>query len=189
MANQDGSEPKTATGLKEWLKRVGYEESRTVEKLIEHIFLSEVLQECWFRRRRVVEVLRAEVDAAGYDVVLEMDGKIRHIQLKASRQGGKTSKQTINSKLPTRKGGCVVWISYDVGEQTGRATLKYRLWDSETKKTPTIVGRNPRTGKERPNSFVLKKGDFELIEKTSALVDRLFADGSERPQAAAAPDT
>ncbi|MCA1706608.1 MAG: hypothetical protein LC808_26435 [Actinobacteria bacterium] len=54
--------------LKDWLQRVGYEESRTVEKLMEHIFLSEILQECWFHRRQVVEVLRAEVDAAGYDL-------------------------------------------------------------------------------------------------------------------------
>lgn len=134
--------------LKEWLKRVGYEESRTVEKLMEHIFLSEVLQECWFRRRQVVEILRAEVDAAGYDVVLEAGGRIRHVQLKASRQGGKTSKQTINSKLVERVGGCVVWIAYDVDEATGRANLKYRWWDSEGQQRPTTPGRNPRTGKD-----------------------------------------
>lgn len=171
---EPGSE--SASDLKEWLKRVGYEESRTVEKLMEHIFLSEVLQECWFRRRRVVEVLRAEVDAAGYDIVLEMDGRIRHVQLKASRQGGKTSKQTINSKLPNRQGGCVVWIAYDVTEETGRAKLKYRLWDSEGHKRPDTVGRNSRTGNERPNTFVLKKSDFDLIEETSVLVDRLFGE-------------
>jgi hypothetical protein len=163
--------------LKEWLKRVGYEESRTVEKLMEHIFLSEILQECWFRQRQVVEVLRAEVDAAGYDLVLEVEGRIRHVQLKASRQGGKTSKQTINSKLADREGGCVVWIAYDVDEETGRARLKYRWWDSDSAELPTTPGRNTRTGKERPNTFVLKKSDFELIDETSKLVDRLFGSG------------
>ena len=160
--------------LKEWLKRVGYEESRTVEKLVEHIFLSEVLQECWFRRRQIVEVLRAEVDAAGYDVVLEAAGKIRHVQLKASRQGGKTSKQTINAKLADRQGGCVVWIAYEVDESDGRAHLKYRWWDSDTQPLPMTPGRNTRTGKERPNTFILKKSAFELIEHTQTLVDRLF---------------
>lgn len=160
--------------LKDWLKRVGYEESRTVEKLMEHIFLSEILQECWFHRRQVVEVLRAEVDAAGYDLVLEAAGRIRHVQLKASRQGGKTSKQTINTKLADRQGGCVVWIAYEVDEEMGRAQLKYRWWDSDTQSPPKTPGRNTRTGKERPNTFVLKKADFELIEDTPKLVERLF---------------
>lgn len=165
--------------LEDWLKRVGYEESRTVEKLMEHIFLSEILQECWFRRRQVVEVLRAEVDAAGYDVVLEAAGRIRHVQLKASRQGGKTSKQTINTKLVDRLGGCVVWITYEVDEDFGRARLKYRWWDSEAQERPQTPGRNTRTGRERPNTFVLKKADFELIDETALLVDRLF--GIDRP--------
>jgi hypothetical protein len=174
MPSRQESSPDTAQNLKEWLKRVGYEESRTVEKLMEHIFLAEVLQECWFQRRQIVEVLRAEVDAAGYDVVLEAAGKIRHVQLKASRQGGKTAKQTINTKLADRAGGCVVWISYDVDEERGRAELKYRWWDSESQSLPQTVGRNTRTGKERPNTAVLKKSDFELIENTKTLVDRLF---------------
>lgn len=164
--------------LKDWLKRVGYEESRTVEKLMEHIFLSEILQECWFHRRQVVEVLRAEVDAAGYDLVLEAAGRIRHVQLKASRQGGKTSKQTINTKLADRQGGCVVWIAYEVDEENGRAQLKYRWWDSNTSTAPRVPGRNPRTKKERPNTFLLKKSDFELIEHTETLVDRLFGSAS-----------
>lgn len=160
--------------LKEWLKKAGYEESRTVEKLMEHLFLSEVLQECWFGRRQVVEVLRAEVDAAGYDLVLEAGGVIRHVQLKASRKDGKTSRQTINRKLAAREGGCVVWINYDVDETTGRANLRYRWWDSAVKALPDVVGRNPRTRKERPETAVLKKSDFELIDDTSGLIDRLF---------------
>lgn len=170
------SSPEATENLKEWLKRVGYEESRTVEKLMEHIFLAEVLQECWFQRRQIVEVLRAEVDAAGYDVVLEAAGKIRHVQLKASRQGGKTSKQTINTRLADRAGGCVVWIAYEVDEKEGRAHLKYRWWDGETMKLPKTVGRNPRTGKERPKTAVLKKSEFELILDTETLVQRMFGD-------------
>jgi hypothetical protein len=176
MSRADGDQET----LKDWLKRVGYEESRTVEKLMEHIFLSEVLQECWFRRRQVVEVLRAEVDAAGYDVVLEARGRIRHVQLKASRQDGKTSKQTINSKLVDRIGGCVVWIAYDVEEESGRARLKYRWWDGDAQERPSTPGRNTRTGRERPNTFVLKKSDFDVIGGITLLVDRLF--GNDRSQ-------
>ena len=178
MPSRQESSPEATENLKEWLKRVGYEESRTVEKLMEHIFLAEVLQECWFQRRQIVEVLRAEVDAAGYDVVLEAAGKIRHVQLKASRQGGKTAKQTINTRLVDREGGCVVWVSYEVNETKGRADLKYRWWDSRTQDLPLTVGRNTRTGRERPNTAVLKKSDFELIGDTATLVGRLFGEGS-----------
>ena len=181
MAELEDVAPDTDDSLKEWLKKAGYQESRTVEKLMEHIFLSEVLQECWFRRRQIVEVLRAEVDAAGYDLVLEVEGVIRHIQLKASRQGGKTSRQTINTKLARRKGGCVVWITYDLDEQEGRAQLRYRWWDSETNDLPKTVGKNPVTKKERPGTVVLKKADFELLDDTASLVGRLFGEtGRER---------
>lgn len=162
--------------LEEWLKKVGYQESRTVEKLMEHVFLAEVLQECWFRRRQIVEVLRAEVDAAGYDLLLEAGDKIRHVQLKASREGGKTARQTINSKLARKAGGCVIWIAYDVDEAEGRARLKYRWWDSEKNPLPAKIGRNPLTGKERPNTAVLKKSDFELLDGPASLVERLFGE-------------
>jgi len=54
------------------------------EKLLEHLFLSELLRPLWRQGRRDMEVLRAEVDGAGYDLVVECNGVLRHIQLKSS---------------------------------------------------------------------------------------------------------
>ncbi len=34
------------------------------EKLLEHVFVSELLQEAWLNRHQTVEVLRSEVDAS-----------------------------------------------------------------------------------------------------------------------------
>lgn len=82
--------PRVRGEFEQWLIEQTSRESHYVEKLMEHVFLGELLQECWFHRKKVVEVLRAEVDAAGYDVILEVDGTIRHVQLKASRRGGST---------------------------------------------------------------------------------------------------
>lgn len=158
--------------LDAWLKSVGAQESHTVEKLIEHLFLAEVLQECWFRRRRLVEVLRAEVDAAGYDLVLESEGVIRHVQLKASRKGARTSRQTINARLQERQGGCIVWVFYGVQVVTGRAQLTYR-W-REASDLPERRGRHTRGGRERENTRIIRKGEFEAVQDTAALVDRLF---------------
>lgn len=155
-----------------WLKHVGHTESRTVENLIEHVFLSEVIQECFFRDRRLVEVARAEVDAAGYDLILELDGDIRHVQLKASRKGGSTKKQTINRKLADRRGGCIVWVEYAVNPARCRADLSY-LW-REAIKLPTTVARNPRNGTPRINSCEVKKSEFQRLSGVEELVGLLF---------------
>jgi hypothetical protein len=82
------------------------------ENLIEHVFVSEILQEAWFVREQRMEVLRAQVDAFGYDLVLECNGILRHVQLKASESASRTRKQTINLALETKKGACVVWIVF-----------------------------------------------------------------------------
>jgi hypothetical protein len=158
--------------LDEWLREVGHTQSRTVENLIEHVFLSEVIQECFFRERRLADVLRAEVDAAGYDLILEVDGGIRHVQLKASRKGGSTKKQTINRKLADRTGGCIVWIEYAVDPDVCRADLTY-LWRESTN-LPEKVARNPRTGVPRINSCEVKRSDFERLSGVPELVSRLF---------------
>jgi hypothetical protein len=41
------------------------------EKLLEHLFIGELLRRLWRLGRRDIEVLRAEIDASGYDLVLE----------------------------------------------------------------------------------------------------------------------
>jgi hypothetical protein len=169
-----GIEESPTEALDDWLRVVGYRESKTVEKLMEHIFLAEILQECWFRRRQVVEVLRAEVDAAGYDLVLEAGGVIRHVQLKASRKGARTARQTINSKLQDREGGCVVWVFYAVDELTHRAKLTYRWRDVAIEGLPDTLGRYTRRGKERPKMRLVLRGGFRPVAETSELVDLLF---------------
>ena len=49
------------------------------ERVLEHLFVGEVLRELWLRGEHQVEVLRPEVDGAGYDVVLECQSVVRHI--------------------------------------------------------------------------------------------------------------
>jgi len=174
------SPPLDQEELDAWLMQVGSQESHTVEKLIEHLFLAEILQECWFRRRQLVEVLRAEVDTAGYDLILESRGVIRHVQLKASRKGARTSRQTINARLQERAGGCIVWVFYWVEAETGRAQLTYR-W-REARNLPERRGRHTRGRGERENTRVVTKGEFEAVPDAAALVDRLF-DGGKRDTA------
>lgn len=72
-----------------------YLKSSFYEQLVEHVFISEVLQEVWFRFGKVAEVLRAEVDASGYDIVLECNNVLRHVQLKTSKDGVKAERSAI----------------------------------------------------------------------------------------------
>src|SRR5260370_21808431 len=51
------------------LDEAEFRESSFREKLFEHIFVSELLQEAWTKHRQMIDVLRSEVDNAGYDLV------------------------------------------------------------------------------------------------------------------------
>ena len=80
------------------------------ENVLEHLFIGELLRTLWCEGAYDVEVLRAEVDNRGYDLVIECNGVIRHVQLKSSY---KLSRQSINAKIATKPGGCVVWVLFD----------------------------------------------------------------------------
>ena len=72
------------------------EHSSYREKLLEHLFIGEVLKELWRRNVTDAEILRPEVDCGGYDLVISCNHTIRHVQLKASHKRAKTAKQTVN---------------------------------------------------------------------------------------------
>src|SRR6476620_10460783 len=63
--------------------------SSCLEKVLEHRFLAELTSALWLGGVRDFEVLRSDVDSHGYDLVIEANGILRHIQLKAMVCGGK----------------------------------------------------------------------------------------------------
>jgi len=83
------------------------------EKVIEHLFVGELLKHFWNHSDEAVEVLRPEVDSAGYDLALSCAGVMRHVQLKASVEGGRTRHQPINTSLIAHSGACIIWIVVD----------------------------------------------------------------------------
>jgi hypothetical protein len=98
------------------------------EQLVEHTFISEVLQEACFKYRDTIEVLRSEVDAYGYDLVLEFRGVVRHVQLKTSKQDAATRNQKVALNLGEKAGGCIVWIERFKNALKNRIELKYRFF-------------------------------------------------------------
>ena len=152
------------------------------EKIIEHLFIADVLRNLWQRGRTDAEVLTPEVDNAGYDLVLECNDVIRHIQLKSSHVGSTTSQQKVNVRLSSKPSGCVVWLYFDsrtldfqrflwyggnpncpLPDMTGFRVAKHTKANSKGQKTT------------RPNIRVITKGKFEVLTSINELVDRLFA--------------
>ncbi len=151
------------------------------EKLIEHLFVGEVLRSLWRDGIYEADVLRAETDAAGYDVVIEVGAISRHIQLKSSARSSKTSSQKVHLELGKKSGGCVIWIQFDADTMT----LGPYLWfgSKPGKPLPDITGfpvakqtRGNRDGEKsaRPNIRVINKGKFEKVATISDLIHLLF---------------
>ncbi len=90
-----------------------YAASSAREKLVEHVFLGELLRGLWRKNVRDLEILRPEVDSGGYDLALECRGIVRHVQLKSSHRDAKRAEVTANIKLVDRPSACILWIYFD----------------------------------------------------------------------------
>ncbi len=82
------------------------------EKLIEHLFIGELLKLSWLDDDCSLEIAKPEVDNQGYDLIAERHGVIRHIQLKTSHINAKAAKQKVHSALSSKPSGCVVWACF-----------------------------------------------------------------------------
>lgn len=161
-----------------------FRNSNFYEQLTEHVFISEILQETYFHYGKTVEVLHSEIDASGYDVVLECNGYIRHVQIKTSTKGARAAKQKVNLALADKPSGCVVWIEREVQEATSRVHLSYRFFGGEPgKPLPAIdqfkVAKHTKANAqgiklERPSIREIPKGRFQEIQDISELVKKLF---------------
>ena len=132
----------------------------------------------------MLEIASPEVDNSGYDVIAEQNGILRHIQLKASYIGGKTSRQKIHTKLSDKPSGCVIWVYFN--EDTLDLGPFYFFGGSPGQPLPSLdntkVARHTKgdqTGykAERPNIRELNKGQFERIDSITDLYRTLFGTG------------
>jgi hypothetical protein len=107
--------------------RKGPKDSRHIENIIEHAFLSELLEHCWFTQHRRVEVIRPDVDSGGYDLVLEVAPRIRHVQLKSRHQRASGAKVLeLYGRLRDHLDPCAIWIVWEWDTSTRRVRLSYR---------------------------------------------------------------
>ena len=146
---------------------------------MEYILLAALCSEGW-RRGRLLEVARASTDAHGYDLILSEGGTTRHVQCKASVEGGRTAAQAIHLNLASRTGGCVIWMIEDAENLRlkrfgwfggGLGAPLPPLGDREVRHTK---GDSEGAKAVRPNLRRLPRGAFEWLEGVEAVFDRLF---------------
>lgn len=150
------------------------------EKVLEHLFVGELLRCLWRRGIRNMEVLRAEVDMGGYDLVVEANRVLRYIQLKSSHRTAATAQVPVNINLESKPGGCVIWMRFD----PETVELGPYLWFGARPGEPALslgskIGRHSKGDKNgvkafRPNIRVLPIGRFEKLNTMDSVVDALF---------------
>ncbi len=86
-----------------------FENSTLRERIVEHIFIGQMLKALWCRDVVDVEVLRSEFDAHGYDLVVGRGAIVRHIQFKTGTSS-KPGDVSVSVALSTKPSGCVLWI-------------------------------------------------------------------------------
>ena len=143
-----------------------YRESAYREALIEHKFLGELLS-CYWRRNwpDKIEVAKPEVDNAGYDLVLEANNIVRHVQLKSAV--GTAATVPVNRLLEDKPSGCVVWIKLDPD-----LNLEYFRWfgNAPGERMPPVSGFALISGQ----TYRVPVGRLEKVETIRAITERLF---------------
>ena len=163
------------------------EHSSYREKLIEHLFIGELLKLSWIEGDCELEIGKPEVDNSGYDVIIEAHRVIRHVQLKASYIGGKTSRQKIHVKLSDKPSGCIVWIYFNedtlelgpflfFGGEPGQPLPSL----DNTKIARHTKGDQEGYKAERPNIRELNKGSFAKYETIKDIHHALFGSAKSK---------
>lgn len=155
------------------------------EALLEHLLAGEIMKRLWLRGDWRLEVLKPQVDDSGYDIVLEANRVVRHIQLKASFRGSKVRVAKVNALLADKPSGCVVFMWFDADTLALGPFAFFGGAPAET--LPDLanlkVGRHTKgdaqgVKAERPNIRVVPLARFERLADIDALVVRLFGTGA-----------
>ena len=151
------------------------------EKLIEHLFIGELLKLSWTDGSCTLEIATPEVDNQGYDLIAEEGGIIRHIQLKGAYKKASASSQKVHIALSRKPSGCVIWVYFD--EETLNLGPFLFFGGNAGEPLPDLsnfrVAKHTKANaqgvkKERPEIRVINKGEFTKIESIKELYSVLF---------------
>lgn len=149
--------------------------------LLEHLFAGEVMRHAWRSGVKRLEVLKPHVDDGGYDMVLEGNGIVRHVQLKATFRGSTVACFNVNTALALKPSGCVIVLLFDpeslelgpflwLGGQPGdpRPNIDHYDVAKHTK------GNAQGAKLPQPNLRVVSRSAFEPVTSIAGIVEKLF---------------
>jgi hypothetical protein len=150
------------------------------EQALAHFLLWQLTAARWREGRHDIEVLKSEVDRGGYDIVLEANAIIRHVQLKSTFAGSKVREVSISTRLLEKPSGCVIWLEID----GATLALERYLWfgGKPGSRLPDLGSRTSHNSRansngykpERPMHRQLGKSCFEAVSSVEELLVRLF---------------
>lgn len=158
-----------------------FRQSSYREAMLEHLLVGEMMRRLW---PKTLEVCKPQVDAAGYDLILQSSGVLRHVQLKTSLSGGAASAVNVHVALANRSGGCVIWTRFDgttfapdeflwLGGEPGQA-----LPDVDHFPLARHTKANSEGYKaERPSHRRVPQSAFVRLSTMDQLLVRLFGEG------------
>lgn len=157
------------------------------EMLIEHLFSGEVMRHAWLSGIKRLEILKPQVDDGGYDLVLEANTVVRHVQLKATFRGSSVRRFNVNAGLSGKPSGCVVCVMFE--ESTLELGPYY--WFGATPGAPLpnlekfpvakhTKGNAKGVKKLRPNIRTVPLSVFEPLPDVAHLAQRLFGRPANR---------
>ena len=148
------------------------------EKIVEHVFIGEVLRALWRRSVFDAEVLRSEFDAHGYDLVMSRGKIVRHIQFKTGVRD-RPERVSIPTTLADKPSGCIIWIQIN-----NRLDMQRFWWFGGAPGEPLpplgerVARRTGRTAKGvrpmREGHRTLNGSVFRLIETLDHMMETLF---------------
>ncbi|KDP89458.1 hypothetical protein CF70_031135 [Cupriavidus sp. SK-3] len=152
------------------------------ERIVEHLFIGHALQSLWRRGVTDVEVLRAEFDAGGYDLVMSRRDVDRHIQFKTVLGSRRPKSVKASMKLMQKPSGCIICIGVPVDLDPDG--LSYHWYgDRPGKPLPTIehmpVAKHTKGDAagvkgERSGHRVVPGSRFETLSSLEAVLVQLL---------------
>jgi hypothetical protein len=139
--------------------------SKLREQITEYKFLTELFTFC-ASQKRVLELLKAEHDSFGYDLILKIGKLTKYVQLKSKKLGGKTSIWNVRKSLLSNENGTVILLEIDYSGS--ELNLMYGILDES--KRDAAKNRPSKSKKEWQcqvnNGEIIKKLEIgELAEK------------------------
>jgi len=150
------------------------------ERIVEHVFVGEMLRRLWQLGNTEVEVLRSEFDRGGYDLVVAFGTVVRHIQFKSSLLSSSTTEQSISVRLAEKPSGCVIWVVV-----TPDLLISHFLWFGGAPGEPLSGIHDMKVAKQaranaqgfkadRPDHRKLPKSKFQRLDNFDLVLSRLF---------------